>query len=109
LVERTQNHPILQLGIESFLSTTDSLQPGHENVCEPFDSYWQKVKKERITTMAWKLRKWKRAVEQLPNRYRSMVVGLFSAFGDEETTIARAESDGHSDCVTTSSVRQTTE
>jgi hypothetical protein len=98
-----------QWGIESFLSTTDSLQAGHGNVCEPFDSYWQKMKKGRITTMAWKLREWKRAVEQLPNRCRSMVVGLFSALGDEENKIAHAESDGRSDCVTTSSVRQETE
>jgi hypothetical protein len=98
-----------QWGIESFLRTTDRLQPEHANICIPFDSDWQKMNKGRITNMAWKLREWKRAVEQLHNRCRSMVVELFSAVGEEETRIARTELDGRSDCVTTSSVRQETE
>src|ERR1700730_16648522 len=51
-------------GIESFLGTTDSLRPEHTNICVPFDSDWQKMNQGRITNMAWKLREWKRAVEQ---------------------------------------------
>jgi hypothetical protein len=98
-----------QWGIESFLSTTDRLQPEHANICVPFDSDWKKMKKGRITNMARKLREWKRALEQLHNRCRSIVVELFSALGAEETRIARTELDGRSDCVTTSSVRQETE
>jgi hypothetical protein len=98
-----------QWGIESFLRTTDSPQPEHANICVPFESDWQKMNKGRITNMAWKLREWKRAVEQFHNRYRSMVVELFSVVGDEETKIARLELDGRSDCVNTSSVRQETE
>ena len=98
-----------QWGIESFLRTTDSLQWEQANICVPFDSDWQKMNKGRITNMAWKLREWKRAVEQLHNRCRSMVVELFSAIGDEETRIARRELDGRSDYVTTSSVSQKTE
>lgn len=98
-----------QCGIESFLRTTDSLQPEHANMCVPFDSDWQEMKKGRTTNMAWKLREWKRAVEQLHNRCHSMVVELFSAIGDEETRIARRELDGRSDCLTTSSVSQETE
>ena len=98
-----------QWGIESFLGTTDSLQREHANICVPFDSDWQKMKKGRITNMGWKLKEWKRAVEQLHNRCRSMVVELFSAIGDEETRIARRELDGRSDYVTTSSVSQETE
>jgi hypothetical protein len=98
-----------QCGIESFLGTTDSLRPKHANICVPFDSDWQKMNKGRITNMEWKLREWKRAVEQLQNRCRSMVVELFSVVGDEETKIASMELDGPSDCVTTNSTRQETE
>ncbi len=98
-----------QWGMESFLSTTDNLQPEHANVCTPFDGDWQKMKKGRSTNMVWKLSEWKRAVERLHNKYRSMVVELFSVLGDEKTRIARTELDGRSDCVTTSSVREETE
>ena len=59
--------------------------------------------------MSWKLREWKRAVEQLQNRCRSMVEELFSVVGDEETNIARMEMDGPSDCAIASSARQETE
>jgi hypothetical protein len=90
-----------QWGIESFLRTTDGLQREQANICVLFDSDWQKVNQGRITNMAWKLREWKRAVEQLQDRCRSMVVELFSVVGDEETKIARMELEGRSDCVTT--------
>jgi hypothetical protein len=90
-----------QWGIESFLRSTDNLQPEHTNICVPCDSDWQKMNKGRITNMAWNLREWKRAVKQLHNRYRSMMVELFSVVGDEETKIARVELDGRSDSVTT--------
>ena len=60
-----------QCGIESFLRTTDSLQPEHANMCVPFDSDWQEMKKGRTTNMAWKLREWKRAVEQ-PLQHRNV-------------------------------------
>jgi hypothetical protein len=98
-----------QCGFESFLRTTDSLRPEHANNCVPFDGDWQKINKGRITNMAWKLREWKRAVEQLQNRCRSTVVELFSVVGEEETKIARMELDGRSNSVTNSSVRQETE
>jgi len=96
-------------GIERFLNTTDDVQPEHAKICAHFSSDWQKMKKGRITNMAWKLREWKRAVEQLRSRCRAMVVEIVSALGDEETRIARSELDRRSDCVTTSSVRQETE
>jgi len=98
-----------QCGIESFLGTTDSLRPKHANICVTFDGDWQKMNNGRITNMAWKLREWKRAVEQLQNRCRSMVVELFSVVGDEETKIARMELGGRSNSVTNGSVRQETE
>ena len=59
--------------------------------------------------MVWKLSEWKRAVERLHNKYRSMVVEFFAVLGDEETRIARTELDSRSDCGTTSSVREETE
>jgi hypothetical protein len=96
-------------GLESFLNTTDGAQPEHANMCVPFNNDWQEMKKGRITNMAWKLREWKRALEQLHNRCRSMVVEIVSTLGDEEARIARTELDRRSDCVTTSSVRQETE
>jgi hypothetical protein len=98
-----------QWGIDSFLRTTDSLQQVHANICVPFDSDWQKMKKGRITNMMLNLSEWKQAVERLHKRYRSMVMELFSALGEEETRIARTELDGSSDGVTTSSVCQETE
>jgi hypothetical protein len=98
-----------QWEIESFLKTTDSLQLKQANICVPFDTDWQKLNKGRITNMAWKLREWKRAVEQLHSRCRSMVVELFSVVGDEEIKIARMELDGPSDCVAASSARQEAE
>jgi hypothetical protein len=87
-----------QWEIESFLKTTDSLQLKPANICVPFDTDWQKLNKGRTTNMAWKLREWKRAVEQLQNRCRSMVEELFSVVGDEETKFGRMELDGPSDC-----------
>jgi hypothetical protein len=86
-----------QSGIENFLGTTDSLQADHADICAPFDSDWQKVKKGRIKNMARKLREWRRAIVQLHNRCRLMVVELISAVGDEETKIARMELDSRSD------------
>ena len=59
--------------------------------------------------MMLNLSEWKQAVERLHKRYRSMVMELFSALGEEETRIARTELDGSSDGVTTSSVCQETE
>jgi hypothetical protein len=96
-------------GIENFLGTTDSLHSERANICLPFNSDWQKIKKGRITNMAWKLREWKRVAEQLHNRCRLMVVELISAVGDEETKIARMELDNRSDCITTGRVREETE
>jgi hypothetical protein len=98
-----------QSGIENFLGTTDSLQADHANICVPLDGDWQKMKKGRITSMALKLREWKRAVERLHTRCKSMVVELISVVGDEETKIARMELDSRSDCITAGRVREVTE
>jgi hypothetical protein len=48
----------------------------------------------RITRTVWKPREWKRTLEQLQNRYRSLVGELFSAVANEETRLARMELGG---------------
>jgi hypothetical protein len=53
------------------------------------------MKKGRGTSMFWKPRDWKRAVQELRKKYRSWIGELFSAVAKEENRIARMESDGH--------------
>jgi hypothetical protein len=44
--------------------------------------------------MVWKSHKWKRALQKLQNRYRILVVELFSTVSNEEARIARIEFGG---------------
>ena len=50
--------------------------------------------KKGVTNMVWKAREWKRAAEQLHNKWRTWVGELSSAVADEENRIARTELDG---------------